>query len=254
MSWALVTGASGGIGKELAKCCARDYDVLLVARSEEQLNTLAAEIRSTGRKAETLVKDLADPSTATEVHRQFTGEDVEVLINNAGIGLAGDFLDIPLEKQVSMLRLNIETLTQLSWMFGRDFVSRKRGKILNLASTAAFQAGPHMAAYFASKAYVLSFSEALHQELSPKGVTVTALCPGPTDTGFSKHAEATTTKLFQQSSVMKPAAVATIGYEAMQAGKPLVVAGKMNRALVLATRFVSRQMSAKLAGNLTQSH
>jgi uncharacterized protein len=254
MAWALITGASGGIGRELAKCCATDYDVILVARSETQLNSLAAEVTALGRQARVLVKDLTQPNAAVQVFDQFGDTDIEVLINNAGFGLVGHFVDVPIVEQLKMLQLNVAALMQLTWLFAPKMLARGAGRILNVASTAAFQSGPGMAVYFATKAFVLSFSGALHEEFSHAGVTVTALCPGPTATGFGENAGVSNTNLFRRNPVMQARDVARIGYDAMRAGKPLAFAGLRNRLTAFSTRFAPRQFAARLAAGLLKQH
>jgi uncharacterized protein len=254
MAWALITGASGGIGRELAKCCARDYDVILVARSEIQLKLVAAEVTALGRQSRILAKDLTQPNAAVEVFDQFGAEDIDVLVNNAGFGLIGPFVDLPIDQQLMMLQLNVAALIQLTWLFAPKMLARRGGRILNVASTAAFQPGPGMAVYFATKAFVLSFSGALHEEFSHGGVTVTALCPGPTATGFGDVAGASNTNLFRKNRVMQARDVARIGYDAMRAGKPLVFAGLRNRLTAFSTRFAPRQFAARLAAGLLKHY
>ncbi|MEA2565364.1 MAG: uncharacterized protein QOD49_541, partial [Actinomycetota bacterium] len=186
---ALVTGASGGIGEELARILARHgYDLVLVARSADKLAALAERLElDHGIQVRAIAKDLARPDAAAEIHEWLAAEGltVDVLVNNAGMGLLGKFAEIGIEGDVEMLRLNVEAPTLLTRLLLPSMLERGSGRILNLASTAGFQPGPLMAVYYATKAYVLSFSEALANEVAGTGVTVTALCPGPTETGFS---------------------------------------------------------------------
>jgi uncharacterized protein len=254
MAWALVTGASGGIGRELAKCCARDYDVILVARSEAQLRIVAGEVEALGRRTQILVKDLTEPGAAVGVFDRFGQEEIGALINNAGFGLGGNFVDLPIDRQMDMLQLNVAAPMQLSWLFAPQMLARKSGRILNIASTAAFQSGPGMAVYFATKACVLSLSGALHEEFAHTGVSVTALCPGPTATHFSDAAGVSNTDLLRISPVMSAKEVARIGYDAMRAGKPLAIAGLRNRIMAFSTRLASRQFAAKLTAGLVKQH
>ena len=240
MAWAVVTGASGGIGRELARFCARDYDVILIARSAPLLDAAAAEIRALGRKSQTLAIDLTLPDAATEVFNRFGHEEIDVLINNAGFGLTGNFIDLPIERQLDMVQLNIAALIKLTWLFAPKMLSRKRGHVLNVASTAAFQPGPGMAVYFATKAYVLSLGEALAYELRGTGVTVTTLCPGATATNFFKAAGANEIAL--QPS-MSAAEVARIGYRALTAGRRVVITGVLNRILALGGRYAPHSLT-----------
>lgn len=251
MPIALITGASTGLGREFARLCARDgYDVVLTSRSLPQLEELAAEIqRNTNRAARVIEKDLSIPDAAREVFDELTsaGLNIELLINNAGFGLVGRFWELDEIQQMQMVQLNVGALTHLTRLFLPGFVQRRGGRILNIASTAAFQPGPLMAVYYATKAYVVSFSEAVHNEVREYGVTVTALCPGPTKTEFDKRAGGANTKLFKGRNVMDARAVAEIGLAAMKAGKPLVVAGRINTAMAFLTRFAPRQFAASMA-------
>jgi short-subunit dehydrogenase len=251
MPIALITGASTGLGREFARLCAREgYDVVLIARSLPQLEELAAEIQqNTNRAARVIEKDLSIPDAPREVFDELTsaGLDIELLINNAGFGLVGRFWELDEMQQMQMVQLNVGALTHLTRLFLPGFVQRRRGQILNIASTAAFQPGPLMAVYYASKAYVVSFSEAVHNEVRDCGVTVTALCPGPTKTEFDKRASGTNTKLFMGRNVMDASVVAQIGLEALKAGKPLVIAGSINSLMAFLTRFAPRQFAASMA-------
>lgn len=182
MPSALITGASTGIGRDLALLCARaGYDVVAVARSQNQLESLAGQIRQeTKKKCHPCVADLTEPSAPERVASSLDGSVPDILINNAGIGLRGFFHELDTAKQMHMLQLNVNALTLLTRLVLPGMIARRAGRIMNVASTAAFQPGPLMAVYYASKAYVLSFSEALHNEVKTFGVTVTTLCPGPT--------------------------------------------------------------------------
>jgi short-subunit dehydrogenase len=252
MPAALITGASTGIGREYAYLCAQDgYDVVLVARSEPKLQALAAEIHEhTGRQAYVFARDLSKPEAPTELFNDVvcTGIAVEVLINNAGFGLLGKFWELDAMEQMEMVQLNMNALTMLARLFLPNMIAQKRGMILNVASTAAFQPGPLMAVYFATKAYVVSLSEALHNETRDYGVHVTCLCPGPTATEFTKRAQMTNSKLFaKESNIMSARAVAEIGWKALRAGKPLVIAWRKNAALAFMTRFAPLHLTASMA-------
>ena len=253
MPTALVTGASTGIGRELAFIAAENgYDVALVARTAGPLDTVASEIqRKTSRKTHIFAVDLSTPNAAHALMDQVTaaGLTVDTLINNAGFGLLGKFWELPEDQQVQMVDLNVGALTQLTRLCLPGMVERRTGYIMNVASTAAFQPGPLMSVYYASKAYVVSFSEAVHNEVKEYGVKVSCLCPGPTRTEFFDRAGMTNTKLFK-GAAMSAAEVAQIGWNAMRAGKSLVVAGALNATGAFLTRFAPRQLMATVARSL----
>lgn len=239
----LVTGASSGIGWELAlQFAAKGYDLILVARSQDKLERLASEIASRNAvRAEVIVADL---SREDEVQRVFQETeqrrlDVDVLVNNAGFGVMNRFQDIPTERLLRMIDVNISALTHLTRLYLPGMLERKRGRILNIGSTAAFQPGPNVAVYFATKAYVLSFSEALFNELRGTGVTVTCLAPGPTRTAFGDEADMNHTPLFRFTSMdVKP--VAAAGIRAMERGRPLIVPGAINKLTTLSAKIWPR--------------
>lgn len=257
MPLAVITGASTGIGRELALLCARHgYDLALVARSQSVLEQLASEIyASTGRTARVIAKDLSQQSASAEVFDQLnsSGAAVDALINNAGFGLVGKFWELDASEQAEMINLNMLALTNLTRLLLPAMIARRQGRILNVASTAAFQPGPLMTVYYATKAYVVSFSEALHNECRGTGVTVTVLCPGPTKTEFQRRAHASASKLFESGRVMEAATVARIGFDGMQSVKPMVIAGRMNAAIAFLTRFAPIQFAASMAGRLNSS-
>lgn len=255
---ALITGASGGIGSDMTRYFAKDgYDLVLVARSESSMIQLAHELeKQYGIQVTVIAKDLSQPSAPDELFEavQLKGIHVDVLINNAGYGNFGLFHETDLQKELDMLQLNIVTLTHLTKLFAREMVKKRRGRILNVASTAAFQPGPLMAVYYASKSYVLSFSEALANELRDFGITVTALCPGPTLSGFQKQAAMEESKLVaNKSALMDSDTVARIGYQALLAGKTVVVPGLLNRAMTLSPRFLPRRMVTKIVRNVQET-
>src|SRR5206468_12638550 len=167
---------------------------------------------------------------------------IEVLVNNAGFGLGGEFAETEVTRELEMIQVNIAALTHLTKLFLPAMIRRRSGRILNVASTAAFQPGPLMAVYYATKAYVLSFSEAIADELRDSGVTVTALCPGPTDTGFAVAARLESSRLFNMAKPMSSAAVARVGYEAMKRGKRVVIPGMRNKLLAQSIRVTPRRM------------
>lgn len=214
----LITGASGGIGLELAKVFAWEHaPLILVARNLEVLNKLAVELRNEfSIEVHVIAKDLAHPHAAKEIAEYLHTHNlkVDVLVNNAGLGQYGLFAETDAKEEADMMQVNMIALTQLTKLILPGMIERKSGKILNVASTAAFQAGPLMAVYYASKAYVLSFSEALANELEGSGVTVTVLCPGPTESGFQKRARMEGVKLFD-AVVMDARTVAEVAYRGL---------------------------------------
>jgi short-subunit dehydrogenase len=250
---ALVTGASGGIGLCVAReLAARGFDLALVARSGDQLQAVAVELaRTHGATCRVLATDLARPDAPARVHEWAKGEslNVDVLVNNAGFGLQGRFVETDPGRELEMLQLNVGALTFLSKVFARDMVAQRSGRILNVASTAGFVPGPFMAVYYASKAYVLSLSIALAEELAGSGVTVTTLCPGATQTSFGSTAGAEGSRLFR-SGVMNPAAVARAGVEGMLAGRRMVVPGLRNRLLASTSGLLPRAVTARIARGL----
>lgn len=242
---ALVTGASSGIGRELARLLAADgHDLVLVARDGARLDEVAEELRSAyGVSTRAIVKDLSEASAAAEVFREIedAGIDVDVLVNNAGFNVCGAFESTDPEQELRMLQVLVVTLTQLTKLFLPGMLGRGSGRILNLGSTGSFSPGPYDAVYCASKAYVLSFSEALAEELGGTGVTVTALCPGPTRTRFAEGAAMTDLPLFRRG-VMSAADVAAAGYRALMLGHRVVVPGMANKLLAFSVRLSPRRM------------
>lgn len=253
---ALITGASSGIGLELAKLCARDgYNLLLISRNNVRLIKIAQDLeKQYGIKVLFSALDLAKSDAANHILNLIDerGIEIEILINNAGFGTSGPFMEADIKEQVAMIQLNIVTLTLLTRLIGASMVKRGSGKILNNASVAAYFSGPLMAVYYASKAYVLSLSEALAEELINTGVTVTALCPGPTKTNFQTRAELSKAKLFN-SNIMEAVTVAQIGYRAMMQGKRVVIPGIINQIEVFFSRLVPRWLSAKIIKDLHQT-
>jgi hypothetical protein len=246
---ALVTGASGGIGRELAFLCAQDgHDLVLVARSKDRLAELEEELRGRYTISISVISmDLTEPDAPQRLYDEITqaGIEVDILINNAGFGFAGAFAEAETKMQVDMVQLNVTVLTHLTRLTLPSMLSRRRGRILNVASTASFQPGPFMAVYYATKAFVLSFSEALAEEVGGSGVTVTALCPGATATEFQSRAKTVDSRL-RHLGLMDAKTVAEQGYRGMMAGKTIVVTGLLNRFLVQAVRFSPRFMVRKV--------
>jgi short-subunit dehydrogenase len=238
---ALVTGASSGIGNELVKIFAREgYNVVLVARNQGALETLAKELQTKHSISAVVVPaDLSDRSTPGQIREELAKESVPVdyLVNNAGFQVRGLFQEADLKMQLSMMQVNMIALVNLTRLFIDDMVKKGDGGILNLASTAAFLPGPLMAVYYATKAFVLSFSQALADELRDTGVKVTALCPGPTRTEFASHFGTENSRLFK-GAVMDPETVALAGFEGLIKGKRVVVPGIRNRTLTTVTRLI----------------
>ncbi len=252
----LITGASSGIGREFAKIFAKQQNnLILVARSRDKLEKLRSEIITEKIEITIIEKDLAQANAAQELYDIVTSKKIRVdgLVNNAGFGLYGYFIDIPIEQQLKMIQLNIVTLTHLTHLFVQDMIANGYGRILNVASIASFVATPSLTAYAATKAYVLSLSEALNTELRKHpNVTVTALCPGPTRTNFAEVAsmEGRGRKLFTQYG-MSAEEVAYQGYQALIREKPIIIPGKQFRLLVWATRFLPRKIVQKSITKLT---
>ncbi len=254
---ALITGASFGIGYELAKLFAKDnYNLVLVARNAERLQKIVTEFQQQYNITVHIFSvDLSLPKAVEKIF-QFTQEkniSVDFLINNAGFGTHGMFAESNLDEQLGMIQVNITALTHLTKLFLPEMMKRNFGKIMNVASTAAFQPGPFMATYYATKAYVLSFSEALASELKTTNITVTALCPGPTETEFQKRAKVEQTKLFAKSGmVMQAETVANIGYKGLMKGKTLIIPGMWNKLLVHSVRFFPRKLVIKIVRKLQE--
>ncbi|MCW3473472.1 SDR family NAD(P)-dependent oxidoreductase [Limobrevibacterium gyesilva] len=241
---ALVTGASSGIGAELARAFVRGrHDVVLVARRRDRLEALAATL---GGHARVLAEDLADPGAPARLLAE-TGP-VDVLVNNAGFGALGRFVELPLERQLGIVQVNVVALTALTRLYLPPMVARGHGRVLNVASTAAFQPGPGLAVYGATKAFVLSLSEALHAELEGTGVTVTCLCPGATESEFAATAGMGDSRLFRHA--MSAAEVARQGFAATMAGRRLVVTGTLNQMSAMGVRFAPRGLALNIARKL----
>ena len=252
-TFTLVTGASTGIGRELATlCAAHKRNLVLLARSEDKLSALAESLRSEHEvRVEVVVQDLGEPGAAekTRAEIRLRGLDVGALINNAGFGYLGPFQQAETDNQLEMVEVNITALTHLTRLFLPHMVARGRGQILNIASTAAFQPGPFMAVYYATKAYVLSFSEALAEELRGTGVTVTALCPGVTATEFQARAHSADSRLIRMG-MQDARFVADVGYRAMVKGKAVAIPGGLNRFLSLLVRLSPRFAVRRVVSHL----
>jgi hypothetical protein len=247
---ALVTGASSGIGADLARELAKDgHDLVLSARTMAPMQALAAELEMHGASSIVIAADLAKPGAAAELASSLEarGLQIDVLVNNAGLGGVGRFDQLDAQRIGDMLMVNVVGFTELTRLLLPGMVARRRGRVLLVASTASFQPGPRMAVYFATKAYVLSLGEALAYELRRTGVTVTTLCPGATATNFFKAAGANEIAL---QPTMSASEVARIGYRALKAGRRVVITGMLNRVLALGGRYAPHSLTLPAAAAL----
>lgn len=256
MSTTLITGASSGIGLELAELfAAGGDDVVLVARSEDKLNDLAGRLRQAHSvEATVITSDLSKPTAVDELCEQLSRRSlsVDTLVNNAGFGALGKFADLSTDRQTDMVMVNVVALTRLTRQLLPAMIERGRGGILNVGSTAAYQAGPNMSVYYASKAYVLSFTEGLREELSGTGIHVTVLAPGPTETGFGEDSGMGKFDFFK-SAAMSAEAVAKAGYDGYRNNEDVVIPGWRNRLMVTSVGFLPRFATRKLVGKLQKS-
>ena len=247
---ALITGASNGIGLELAKIHAsKGGDLVLVARNKSKLDEIKTELEKEFKvSVYTIGKDLSMTNTAQEIYDETNKENIQVdyLINNAGFGDYGMFAETDWNKELQMITLNITALTHFTKLYLQDMVKRSSGKIMNVASTAAFQSGPTMSVYCATKAYVLSFTEAISNEVIDKGITVTALCPGATKTGFEVAGGLEDSKIFKNKNLPTGKEVAEFGYRSMLKGKTVAIHGIMNTILSTSIRFIPRALVLKV--------
>lgn len=253
---ALITGASGGIGLAFAELLARKrFNLVLVARNRKKLEAVKKDIEDRfGVKVRLETADLSRAGAPEKIFKalQKTKTPVEILVNNAGSGDFGPFAESDWKRQSAMIELNIHSLTHLTRLFLPHMIEKGYGRILNIASTAAFQPGPLMAVYYASKAYVLSFSEAIANELRGTGVTATALCPGPTESDFQKSADMTDSKLFKGKKLPTAKAVADYGYRALMRGAPVAIHGLMNAAMAFSVRFAPRRFITSFVRRLQE--
>jgi hypothetical protein len=257
---ALVTGASAGIGRALAERFASEgHDVALVARREERLREVADRIEADhGVTTHVVATDLSTRTNRDALHGTLTerGVRVDYLVNNVGIGAQGPFTDIDLDRSLAQVELNVTTPTHLTRLFAPGMVERGGGGVLNVTSTAAFQPGPYMSVYYASKAYELSFSQGLHEELRGEGVTVTALCSGPVATEFQERADMTRTPIGREDfglvRWLEPEVVAGVGYRGLAEGRAVVVPGTTNRVVRLAAKLLPDSVARKLAMHMNR--
>jgi short-subunit dehydrogenase len=252
----LITGGSGGIGYELAKLFARDHhNLILVARSADKLAQAAADLHALAVHVRTIALDLTQTPAPGFLFDQLQREGVlvDILINNAGFGALGEFATMPEDQIVGQIQLNVTALTELTRLFLPAMISRRSGRIMNVASTAGFQPGPLMAVYYATKAYVISFSEAIANELRNSGVTVTCFCPGATETGFAKRAGNDKTRIFKKFGAMDAGKVALDGYRAVMEGRTLAISGAQNWLVAQSTRFAPRSMVTAISRWVSES-
>src|SRR5438552_4762203 len=247
---ALITGSSSGIGFHLAMEFARRRQALvLIAPVASELQKIASELKTVGALfVRTIAKDLEKPEAPQEIFDELSSDRIyiDILVNNAGFGHRGKFWEIPIEHEISMLRLNIEAVLRLTKLFLPLMLQRRKGRVLNVASVAGFEPGPLFAVYHASKAFVLSLSEALATELQGTGVTATALCPGPTDTDLFERSGTLSARMFQKVNLMAPQDVAKAGYEGVIAGDRVVVPGVANKIIVFSRRLLPEAAMAKM--------
>lgn len=254
VSYVLITGTTSGLGREFARLFAKNgYNIVAVARNEVLLQQQKQELeRQFGVEMVYIVKDLSAENSAQEVYDEIKhkGINIDILINNAGFGSFGRYIDVDWQRQKDLASVNMLAMMQLSYLFGKDMDRRGEGKIVNIASIASFQAGPYMAMYYASKAFVRSFSEALHEEMKSSGVSVTAICPGPVATNFEKNAQMMNSAMFTKLRVYTPEVVAARSYRAIMNNKAVYVVGWPNKLLVFLTRFCSLKFSRDLASKI----
>ena len=253
---ALITGAASGLGYELSLLLAHDsYNLILVDIDGAKLQFVKEEINKANNcKVDVLVKDLSMPNVAVEIFEAIKNVSIDVLVNNAGFGLFGSFNNTAWNRELDMIHVHVITSTHLTKLLLDGMIKRGSGKILNISSLAAFQPGPLMAIYYASKSYLLSFSEAIANELKETGVTVTVLCPGPTKTAFQEVVSETASDNKIGFNMACPSDVALYGYEAMQKGKTVAIPGYINKFLASLHRFVSRGMATKIVRNLQEKN
>lgn len=253
---ALVTGAASGLGLELSILLAKDsFDLILIDINQENLQQAKEQIKAENDiDIMLLVKDLSQSNIAEKIFQEINETQIDVLINNAGFGLFGTFSDTNWERESQMLNLHIITTTHLTKLLLKGMVDRGSGRILNMSSLAAFQPGPLMALYYASKAYILSFSEAIANELKGTGVTVTVLCPGQTNTSFQSVVSNSSSENKIGFNIACPKSVALYGYKAMMKGKTVAIPGRLNKFLSTIHRFVTRGMATKIVRNIQEKN
>ena len=247
---ALITGASEGIGLEFAKIFAKEkYDLVITARNETKLNELANDIKNKSDvNVRVVVKDLSKQNAGEEIFNKLKNENIvaDILVNNAGCGMFDNYWNVDLHDEKNMLQVNIMALAELTILFARDMMNRGGGKILNVASTAAFQPGPTMPGYYASKAFVLRYSQAINFEMRKKGVQVSTPCPGPTITEFQIRSKMNETNMFKRKFAMSAEEVASIGYKGLMNGRSVIIAGGLNWLAAMTSRIAPSKISMKV--------
>lgn len=253
----LITGASSGIGSELSRLFAQDgYNLVLTARSEDRLYSLKAELEEKYNiYVKVIPKDLGCAGAPEELYNEIKKERlrINVLVNNAGFAVYGDFIETSTEDEMEMIEVNVRALTYLTKVYAKEMSENGGGKILNVASLAAFQPGPFMAVYYATKAYVLHFSEAVHAEFKKYNITVSALCPGPTKTNFQFRAKLHTIPLFAKDRGMDAETVAKIGYNGLKLGKTVIIPGFNNKILSIGSKFFPRKLTVGVVKNIQET-
>ena len=248
---ALITGGSGGIGLELARqFAAHGHDVVLVARNRDALEAVAGKLEGKyAIRATAIPADLADPDAPSRIFDMVRAEGIQIefLVNNAGFGLGGEFAETDINTELDMIQVNVSAVVHLTKLFMQPMILRRSGRIMNVASTAAFQPGPLMSIYYATKAFVLSFSEAIDEELRNTGVTVTCLCPGATATGFHETAGVTNSRLLTKFGVQKAEDIGRAGYESMMRGERVAVVGLRNKIMIQAERLGPRKLITRIS-------
>lgn len=250
----LITGASSGIGLDLAKLMAPDFDLIITARNQSELENVARELEAAhGNHVHVIPADLSQSEAPEQLFAEIArrGLPVDILVNNAGFGSYGAFAESDHQTELDMIQVNITALTSLTRLALPGMLERKRGRIMNVASTAGFQPGPLMAVYYATKAYVIMFSEAIANELKSSGVTVTCLCPGATATKFAGRAKMEESRLFKMGA-MRSEDVARTAYKGMIAGKTMVIPGVLNRAIAMSVRFSPRKLVTAISRSLQE--
>jgi short-subunit dehydrogenase len=252
----LITGAANGIGYQFARIFAHEkYNLVLVDRESEKLTKIAVDFQKEfGVSVKPIIKDLSISTSPEEIFTELqqAGIKVDILVNNAGFGTHGLFHETNLKTELEMLQVNLVCLTHLTKLFLKQMVTQGYGKILNVSSAAAFQPGPLMAVYFATKAYILSFSEAIANELENTGVTVTVLCPGSTASAFHERTGMADSKMLKGKNMMTAETVAQVGYDALMQGKTIVIPGFMNKLMTKCVRFIPRKIVTKIVRSMQE--